>query len=197
MTNPNTHSQVQEKPDRRKFILKIDSKNNITYFNQSWLDFAKENNGESYEKIYIGQPLKKFIANPEVWLLYEMAIDSVRAGTKGEILWSFRCDSPECRRFMTMQISKDADDFIEFKSHIDKVEHRTSVGLFDPLIPRSSDCLTICSWCKKIKLGPDEWVEVEGAVETLKLFRNTELPKFTHGICPECHKRILQEIPEP
>ncbi len=180
--------------DDRSFILKIDAKNHIKFFNQSWLDFAKENMGVDFAEIYIDQPLKKFIANPETWHIYEIAINQVRAETTGKIIWSFRCDSPECRRYMRMQITKDAEDFIEFKSHIEKQEARDPVLILNSQVSRTEEHLTICGWCKKVQLNADQWVEIEVAVEQLQLFDQTQLPQLTHSICPHCHQEVLKEI---
>ncbi|MDF3130751.1 hypothetical protein P0Y35_16190 [Kiritimatiellaeota bacterium B1221] len=196
MINPNDPDETKARgaePDIRHFILKIDSNNKIKYFNQPWLDFAKENEGGPVAENYIGHLLESFIANQEVWHIYEIAINQVRAGTKGEVLWSFRCDSPACRRFMKMQISKDEEGLVEFKSHIYKEELRSPARLLDPHSPRTQKYITMCSWCKKVQLDTGEWVEVERAVEALHLFGNVALPQFTHSICPDCHHNIFSE----
>ncbi len=54
--------------------------------------------------------------------------------------------------------------------------------------------LPICSYCKKIRddsgkdHGQGEWITVEKYISQLT---DTDL---THGICPECHKKVMAEI---
>lgn len=49
--------------------------------------------------------------------------------------------------------------------------------------------LPICAWCKKIRDDKGYWKQVETYVE-----EHSEA-LFTHGICPECLKRISPELP--
>jgi hypothetical protein len=47
--------------------------------------------------------------------------------------------------------------------------------------------LPICAWCKKIRDDKDYWHSVEGYISTHSEAR------FTHGVCPDCHARLLRE----
>jgi hypothetical protein len=47
--------------------------------------------------------------------------------------------------------------------------------------------LPICAWCKKIRDDQDYWHQVEDYVSD-----NTDA-KFSHGVCPECLKSVMQE----
>jgi hypothetical protein len=70
-------------------------------------------------------------------------------------------------------------------SHVVREESRATVRLLDPVHPRTGEALLACSWCRKVYVA-GRWVEVEYAVEMLRLFERTELPPLTHGICPAC-----------
>lgn len=48
--------------------------------------------------------------------------------------------------------------------------------------------LPICAWCKKIRDDKGYWDKVEAYVE------KHSKAKFTHGICPECAKKVYPEI---
>lgn len=49
--------------------------------------------------------------------------------------------------------------------------------------------LPICSYCKKIRDdGEDKWYEVESY---FKLKTETD---FTHGICPDCFNKVMEQI---
>ncbi len=54
--------------------------------------------------------------------------------------------------------------------------------------------LVMCSWCKAVKVGDDTWVEVEDAVDRLKLFDFRYLPQISHGVCPSCAADIHEKI---
>jgi DNA-binding response OmpR family regulator len=46
--------------------------------------------------------------------------------------------------------------------------------------------LPICSYCKKIRNDQNYWEQVEGYIS-----KNTDV-RFSHGICPECFKKIAE-----
>jgi len=46
--------------------------------------------------------------------------------------------------------------------------------------------LSICSYCKNIQSGENDWEKVEGYIS-----EHTEA-QFSHSICPDCYDRILQ-----
>ena len=50
--------------------------------------------------------------------------------------------------------------------------------------------VTVCASCKRLKLGPDEWV---GVSEGLSAVYPREL---SHGICPDCMKKLYPEFVE-
>jgi hypothetical protein len=48
--------------------------------------------------------------------------------------------------------------------------------------------LPICCYCKKIRDDRNYWHEVESYITT------HSQAKFTHGICPECYQKVVQQI---
>lgn len=50
--------------------------------------------------------------------------------------------------------------------------------------------LPICSYCKKIRNDQNYWQRVEGYISD-----HTDV-EFSHGICPDCHSRVLCELRE-
>jgi hypothetical protein len=44
--------------------------------------------------------------------------------------------------------------------------------------------LRVCAWCKKIEIN-NQWI--------IPLFDKTIEEKVTHGICPSCKKKELEE----
>jgi phosphoserine phosphatase RsbU/P len=47
--------------------------------------------------------------------------------------------------------------------------------------------LPICSYCKKIRNDKNYWQQVEGFI------KDHSEAQFTHGICPDCYEKIMQE----
>ncbi len=48
--------------------------------------------------------------------------------------------------------------------------------------------LPICCYCKKIRDDRNYWHEVESYIQ------QHSQAKFTHGICPECYQKVVQQI---
>lgn len=48
--------------------------------------------------------------------------------------------------------------------------------------------LRICTYCKKIKLDNQSWEQME------KYISEHSHAEFSHGICPECFKRVVSEL---
>ncbi len=76
-------------------------------------------------------------------------------------------------------------------------EPRSSVALFDISTRSSEEVVMICSWCKKIPVSHDQWVEVEDAVQALDLFITYPLPQLSHGMCPQCASEVAETMTRP
>ena len=175
---------------------RIDSGLIITFVSENWSVFARENGANDLTaENTIGKHLKEFITDNETFELYINIIDKVRNTGEG-ISFPFRCDSPDYRRFMEMEVVPYSINEIQFKCVLVKKERRAKQQFLSPNTDRSDDFLTICSWCKKIKTREKCWLEIEDAVRALKLMDSVKLPKLTHGVCPECFhivKRIIND----
>ena len=75
-----------------------------------------------------------------------------------------------------------------------RIEGRDPVRLLDKDIPRSSDIIRICSMCKKISTALNKWVEIEEGLAQLRLFEASEVPRLTHGLCPNCYRVIMADL---
>lgn len=175
--------------DFRKFIYRIDENNIIVYVNEEWLEFARENKsaGLTRESV-IGTSLWKYINDIETVHIYESLIERVKMNGNPVIV-PYRCDSPQRRRFMEMKIYQIPANFIEFQNFILREEPRKLITLIDTAAPRNGKILELCGWCKKV-LTPEGWVEIEEAMQLLKLFNIPKLPKISHGICPACKQNF-------
>ncbi|MEJ7699195.1 MAG: Crp/Fnr family transcriptional regulator [Pyrinomonadaceae bacterium] len=67
-------------------------------------------------------------------------------------------------------------------------------NLLDTNALHSDDLIHICSWCKRVDVGQENWEEIEEAVKTLGVFEQEKLPQITHGICSDCYKTMLEQL---
>lgn len=181
--------------DKRTFVYRIDGSDRVAFVDEEWLRFAAENGAEelSRERV-LGASIHTFIADQETSAIYHFLLGKVRAtGTALEV--PFRCDSPECRRQMTMEVAPFGEELVEIRSRLIKREPREPIALLDAGVDRSDELVRMCGWCKKIELPAQEWVEVEEGVRALALLEAQRPPGLTHGICPSCRDHLYRTEP--
>jgi hypothetical protein len=105
------------------------------------------------------------------------------------VVFPFRCDSPEVRRFLEMEIRPGPLSGLQLHTRVLRVEPRAPSPLLERGVRRGGALLRMCSWCKAVDVE-GRWCEVEQAVIALRLFEREVLPAITHGICPGCHRRV-------
>ena len=185
---------MEKLPDRRHFIWTIDAADKIVHVNDAWLAFAGENTAPQLTATAVlNHPLWLFIQGQETRYLYQQIFSRVRAGVS-PVTFPFRCDSPDCRRFMEMQLLLLPGGAIEFISHILREEWRDPVDLLGNSRDRSGEFLKVCSWCKKINIPGQGWGEIEAAIAPLDLFGHHTTPRVTHTICDACHDAVKLEL---
>ena len=110
----------------------------------------------------------------------------------GRVELPFRCDGPDVRREMNIKIvARPGGRIVLFSARMRSEEERDlPQRLLDPATPRSDEVLEMCGWCDRFEVD-GEWVEVEEAARRLELFNQPELPKLSHGICPDCNQMLL------
>jgi len=176
--------------DKRRFIWTIDDADKIVHVNDDWLAFARENTAPQLTaSVVLDQPIWRFIQGQETSYLYQQIFSRVRAG-KSPVTFPFRCDSPDCRRFMEMQLSLLPDNAIQFMAYILREEWRDPIDLLDVSLDKNREFLKICSWCKKINIPGRGWGEVESAIAALDLFGHHPMPRMTHTICDSCRAAL-------
>jgi hypothetical protein len=177
------------------FIYRIDNRDIIVSVSRNWESFARANawGSELSPENVVGHLLWDFIQGAETRHLYKEVFRRARAGRlTGPI--PFRCDSPQERRFLKLLLSPLPDCQIEITSTIVRTERRVPIRLLDKDMPRSSDFIRICSMCKKILTSHNKWVEIEDGLVQLKPFEVDEMPRLTHGLCPDCYLVTIAEL---
>lgn len=180
--------------DHRRFLYRINSDDRIVFANKNWFDFAIENNTANLtEKMVLGRLVWSFIADPSTHAILGAVIQRVRQ-TGRLIRLPFRCDSPDLRRHMEVEIRSLTNDHIEFESRVLRLETREPTQIWLSGIERSKQVIVACSWCKKIQVSQNSWMEVEEGVAALDLLTAPLLPRLSHGVCPECSIGIKREL---
>lgn len=178
-----------------KYVHRVDKNDIIIAVSENWQSFAQDNLGASslFPENIIGSSLWDHIRDSETKHLYEMILQKVREHHQ-QATFSFRCDSPEQRRFLKLTVIPLEDGSVDFESQTIKTELRKPVELLRSDVERSEETIRICSMCKKIAMSKTDWEELEFAVQKLKLFEKTRLPQFTHGICQSCYDETTAEL---
>jgi hypothetical protein len=141
-------------------VYQIDRRDVIVFINDRFRDFAVQNQAPSVADC-LGQPLWSFIADWDTKAIYQLVVDRVR---REQIAprFSFRCDSPAQRRFMEMEIGLIAEDRVEFRCRMDRIESRTSVNPASiKNVLRVEELVRMCSWCTRIQHASGNWHEIE------------------------------------
>jgi hypothetical protein len=171
----------------------IDDQDCIIAINAEWIAFAHANAGDTVLPAHVlGRSLWDLIRDPDMRHIYQLLRARVRHAQS--IRLNLRCDSPIARRWLTLTLTAVPNDGVEYVSTITHEQPRSYVALSDAAVPRQQELLRICSWCSKVHVPSDQWVEVEDAIALLQLFDATLLPRLTHGMCPMCEQSILESL---
>ncbi|MFP4353900.1 MAG: hypothetical protein ACLFUJ_02160 [Phycisphaerae bacterium] len=173
----------------------IDRSDTIIHINDEYRHFAIRNKTPQLADSTLGRSLWDFITGHELTMLYRSLLDRLRSG-RGPFELPYRCDSPTQRRKLLMRISgPDASMRVLFASETLEVTDRPAVDILDATIPRSCDSpvLRVCSWTNRIAT-PRGWLEVEDAIEELRLFELPVLPRISHGLCEEALSEVSGQI---
>jgi hypothetical protein len=172
---------------------RVDERDCITFVSPGWLRFTDENASQLTEAAVIGQPLWRYIAGDDCRQIYRNLFLQIRQ--HGDTAsFPFRCDSPTLRRFMEMKIRPLPRGHLQFEVQRVKDDPQPYCPLIDPKTNRSEQWVTICAWCKQVKLPSGEWIDLVESARALGLFANDDVPNITHGMCLVCSEVFAAEI---
>ncbi len=178
----------------RSSVWTIDRENVLTAVGGDWDAFAASNEAASLcGASVVGRSLFEFIEGEETQRIYRLLLRRVRA-LDAPILVPFRCDSPELRRHMRLEIEPLSGRAIEFRGVLVAAEPRPHLQLLARSAPRLGPLLVSCSFCLRIRLPNEEWVEAEDAVVRLGLLTREAAPRLAHGVCPACKARLYDRL---
>lgn len=180
--------------DSRAFIHWLDDADRIVAVNDEWESFARENDAPQLTRdAVLNRPIWEFITTGETQAIYELIIRRVRTGQT--TIWvPFRCDSPDRRRFMEMEVAPLPGGQVRLSSRILHLESRPTVGGWNAPREAGQRIVSVCSWCKRVEIRPQVWVEVEDAISLLKPALGQAEPGLSHGFCERCAEDWLQKL---
>lgn len=179
-------------PDTPDIVYRINQRDEIVSVSDSWDPFATANAGNQVtSREVVGRPLWDFVTDPSTREIYRQVLARIRRGST--VQYTFRCDSPECRRLLEMTVTGTGNGGVEFRSRTLALEERSPQPLVGAATTDANDLLRLCGWCKRVDAHGD-WLDVEEAVAALRLLERSALPQITHGICPACFERMMAVI---
>jgi hypothetical protein len=185
---------MEKSLNQRRFVWTIDAADKIIHVNDDWLAFARENSAPRLAAgLVLGQSLWRFIQGQETVYLYQQILAKLRIGRR-PITFPFRCDAPDCRRFLEMKLSLLAGSAVRFQTSILRQEFRRPLDFLGTSRDWAGEFLKVCSWCNKIYIPDRGWGEPEDAIGALDLFGSRSMPRMTHTICDSCFDFIRQEL---
>jgi hypothetical protein len=173
-------------------VYRVNQHNEIIFVNEEWRRFARLNDASDLADRVLGRSLWDFIGDSTTRSLYEQIIGRVRGGHQAR--FTLRCDGPTVRRLIEMTISPGHEGDLDFETRALSVVERAAVPLLARSAKRSQNLLRACAWCNQVDVSSDEWVEVEDAVERLRLFELSDMPQITHGICGPCLAGMIDKL---
>jgi hypothetical protein len=157
--------------------------------NPDWLSFAAENGAPDLTPPHVlGRLVWGFIAGADVKRLYERLFRHVR-GSCCEVVLPLRVDAPGVRRWGELSVAPLADDELDVEVRIVRSEPRPAMTVLNPELHRSSRWITMCSWCKRVRVDVKLWVELDDPMGRSRLVSGIS-PHLTHSTCPDCLAKL-------
>ena len=148
---------------------------------------------EAWERIISDQPPALAIVDWEMPGLDGIELcRRIRATSLRSPVYVILLTARNSRKDLVAGLEAGADDYLTKPFDPDELRARIHVGqrtlgLIEN-IKRLTGLLPICSYCKRIRSDQDYWEQVESYIT-----QHTDA-RFTHGICPPCMAKIMDEL---
>lgn len=173
-------------------IYSVDAEDTIRAVNANWDRFASENDAEHLiASAVIGSPLLDHITDHTTREVYRAILRRVRDGAAAR--FRLRCDAPTRRRLLEIEITREPDGHIEFRSREVAGAERGPRRLLDASAWRNDEFIRVCSWCNRIEID-GAWYELDDGVARARLFEQALLPRISHTCCEPCEATLSASL---
>ena len=162
--------------------MTVDKNNIIVAVNASWDEFALSNDAPQLaDGSVIGWSLLDSVSGKVTKTFTQALLDLARSHEQ-KIMFDYRCDSPQVRRFMRMHISKGDADSVNFLHEHLSSEYFSHPAIYQSAAQRGRDTLVRCSICNHVRH--------DGIWSTPDYVSRTHFAshpvRVIYGICPSC-----------
>jgi hypothetical protein len=162
--------------------LSVDQNNTIVRVNTAWDDFAASNDGAHLANdAVLGCNLLDAISGKISKNFTLTLLDMARKQTQA-VIFDYRCDSPQVRRFMRAHLSSDSSAAVHYRHEHLYSEPFTYPVSFKTATQRGRDTLIRCSICNHVR--HDGLWKVPEFVSQQML--DTQVLPVIYGVCPSC-----------
>lgn len=169
----------------------VDADGVIVATGEGWAAFAEAADAHHlHPEGVVGRRLDDFLSHPTTRLVYRALSDRIHAAGR-PVTFPFRCDAPDVRRWMTMEMRPLEDGGTHYRVWPETLDPRAPVPVTGG--PPSGVQLVMCGWCNRVASGPT-WCEIEEAMARPPLSNAGEPPLISHGMCEECESRMERLI---
>lgn len=173
------------------FRYRVNAKDAFVFVNQAFMDFARQNDAPEFStRDLYSRSIWDYIRDPSIAEVYRVLMERARRELN-VIQFPFRCDAPDLIRFMEMRIMPLGLDMLEFQTQILRQEPRPFRTLISRGAYRSAEILPICSWCKRVRVEDEIWLELDEALLRTAMLDVEPLPTLDHITCTACKSKIL------
>jgi hypothetical protein len=171
----------------------LDNEFRIISVDPAWTQFAVANGApDLVPPAPYGRSVWTYLSDSTTAHLWIAVFQKViKTGTP--IAVPIRCDAPGVRRYLDLLVSPRPICGVRVTSTVARLEPRADEPLLDADVPRTSELLKMCSWCKRIRL-PAGWMDIEAAARVNGIFERGGLPEISHGMCPKCFAEVAALI---
>lgn len=160
----------------------IDDSDTLVAIDSGFIECARAANAPEMEHV-VGTLLWDHVSGDGVRQIYRDLFTLVRQGR--QFHFRYRCDAPGEARTAEMHLSMDRGRLRLHSSWVSVVP--ATATLLEP----SDDVLTACSFCSNVLTW--RWHDLGLALHVSGLLDIWQPREVTHGVCPDCRKRILIE----
>lgn len=165
----------------------LDAGDTIVAVSENWNGEVRQNDAPELDASrIIGRNLISFVNGDATRMYVRTVLQSIRLLRK-PMLRSYRCDTPERRRFMEMRLTLEASGLVRWDHRLVHEESLPRTFSFRTLAkPVSHRCVVRCSVCNRLKRFTN-WLEPEALLPADEV-PDDGLPVI-YGVCPDCLER--------